>query len=124
MAAPPCPVWANTRGAAAIAVAAAPVVSMVRLIGSIIGALLDHCLGRCVRLEAWRTGPKPPWCVTFVTQVLLALEGRMPACGRNDPLGTSTSMKSLATPAGFEPATFSLEVTCSGLRGASCRFAA
>src|ERR1700686_3085955 len=39
-------------GAAAIAVAAAPVVSMLRLIGSIIGALLDHCHGRCVRLEA------------------------------------------------------------------------
>src|SRR5258708_22415340 len=35
MAVPPCPAcWANTRGAAAIAVAAAPVVSMVRLIGS------------------------------------------------------------------------------------------
>src|SRR5712675_1599533 len=43
IAVPPCPAcWANTRGAAAIAVAAAPVVSMVRLIGSI-GALLDQC---------------------------------------------------------------------------------
>src|SRR4030081_2176355 len=39
IAVPPCPAcWANARGAAAIAVAAAPVVSMVRLIGSIIGA--------------------------------------------------------------------------------------
>src|SRR5678815_3693631 len=43
MAAPP--VWANTFGAAAIAVAAAPVVSMVRRTGSIIGALLDHVIG-------------------------------------------------------------------------------
>src|ERR1700710_2281862 len=43
IAVPPCPAaCANTRGAAAIAVAAAPVVSMVRLIGSIIGALLDQ----------------------------------------------------------------------------------
>src|SRR6185437_14502329 len=38
---PPCPCWANTRGAAAMAVAAAPVVSMVRLTGSIIGASPD-----------------------------------------------------------------------------------
>jgi len=38
----PCPACsANTRGAAASAVAAAPVVSMVRLIGSIIGASPD-----------------------------------------------------------------------------------
>src|ERR1700712_369191 len=44
IAVPPCPAaCANTRGAAAIAVAAAPVVNMVRLIGSIIGALLDQC---------------------------------------------------------------------------------
>src|SRR3954469_10292154 len=43
IAVPPCPAaCANTRGAAAIAVAAAPVVRMVRLIGSIIGALLDY----------------------------------------------------------------------------------
>src|ERR1700754_1286321 len=43
IAVPPCPAaCANTRGAAAIAVAAAPVVSMVRLIGSIIGALLGY----------------------------------------------------------------------------------
>src|ERR1700733_11866208 len=43
IAVPPCPAaCANTRGAAAIAVAAAPVVSMVRLIGSIIGVLLDQ----------------------------------------------------------------------------------
>jgi len=40
------------RGAAAIAVAAAPVFSILRLIGSIIGVLLDYCCGRCVRLEA------------------------------------------------------------------------
>src|ERR1700736_2295823 len=46
--APPCPVrWANARGAAAIAVATAPVVSKVRLTLSIIGALLDDCHGRC-----------------------------------------------------------------------------
>ena len=59
---------------------------MLRLIGSIIGALLDHCHGRCVRLEAWRTGPKPPvrfsehnpWCATFVAQVPLAWRFRMP----------------------------------------------
>src|ERR1700744_6428983 len=38
----PCPAcWANTRGAAAMAVAAAPVVSMVSLRGSIIGASLN-----------------------------------------------------------------------------------
>src|SRR5882724_13041644 len=42
MAAPPCPACcANARGAAAKAVAAAPVVSIVRLTGSIMGALLD-----------------------------------------------------------------------------------
>src|SRR5580765_8487549 len=38
MAAPPC--CASTRGAAAIAAAAAPVFSILRLIGSIIGVLL------------------------------------------------------------------------------------
>src|SRR5450432_65998 len=57
IAVPPCPAcWANTRGAAAIAVAAAPVVSMVRLIGSIVGALLDQCHGRCVRQRHWTIG--------------------------------------------------------------------
>ena len=40
------------RGAAAIAVAAAPVFSILRRIGSIIGVLLDYCCGRCVRFEA------------------------------------------------------------------------
>src|SRR3954471_7878769 len=54
IAVPPCPAaCANTRGAAAIAVAAAPVVSMVRLIGSIIGALLDQCQGQCVLQAHW-----------------------------------------------------------------------
>src|SRR4051795_9671432 len=54
IAVPPCPAaCANTRGAAAIAVAAAPVVSMVRLIGSIIGALLDRCQGQCVLQARW-----------------------------------------------------------------------
>src|SRR4051812_19213517 len=44
IAVPPWPApCANARGAAAIAVAAAPLVSMVRLIGSTIGALLDQC---------------------------------------------------------------------------------
>jgi hypothetical protein len=43
MAAPLCSVvCANARGTAAIAVTAAPVASMVRLILSVIGALLDH----------------------------------------------------------------------------------
>src|SRR4030088_3597189 len=51
---PPCPASsAHTRGAAAIAVAAAPVVSMVRLIGSIVGALLDQYHGRCVHQGHW-----------------------------------------------------------------------
>src|SRR5713226_10004084 len=48
MAAPLCSVvCANARGTAAIAVTAAPVVSMVRLILSIIGALLEHCHDQC-----------------------------------------------------------------------------
>src|ERR1700681_2782074 len=60
MAAPPCPACcANTLGAAAIAVAAAPVASMLRLIGSIIGVLLGHCYGWCARLEMG-DGPAPP----------------------------------------------------------------
>src|ERR1700749_394958 len=51
MADPPCPVCcANTRGVAAIAVTAAPVTNMERLIESIIGGFLDHRRGRCVRL--------------------------------------------------------------------------
>src|ERR1700686_1181444 len=84
MAAPPFPVcWANRRGAAAIAVAAAPVASMLRLIGSIIGALLDHFHGRCVRLEAPECCADDrfrddPWCTGIVVQVVLALKGRMP----------------------------------------------
>src|SRR5712664_730397 len=53
MAAPPCP-CANTRGAAAIAVAAAPVVSMVRLIGSIIGAPPVCCYRRALRRRVGR----------------------------------------------------------------------
>src|SRR3979490_1253569 len=54
VAVPPCPACsANTRGAAAIAVAAAPVVSMVRLIGSIVGVLLDQCHGRFARQGHW-----------------------------------------------------------------------
>src|SRR5437016_6172399 len=49
MAVPPFPVcWPNTPGAAAIAVAAAPVFSIFRLIGSIIGFPLDGCHGPCV----------------------------------------------------------------------------
>jgi hypothetical protein len=42
-----------TPGAAAIVAAAAPVASMLRLIGSIIGVLLDRCHARSV-------GPKAP----------------------------------------------------------------
>src|ERR1700686_1902716 len=84
MAAPPFPVcWANRRGAAAIAVAAAPVASMSRLVESIIGALLDHCHGPCVRLEETERCAADgfrydPWCARIVAQVLLALKGRMP----------------------------------------------
>src|ERR1700730_16251115 len=52
MAAPLCSVvCANARGAAAIAVTAAPVVSMVRLILSIIGALLHQCHGRVPAIQ-------------------------------------------------------------------------
>src|SRR6266566_4077772 len=48
MAATPFPVcWPNTRRTAAIAVAAAPVASILRLIRSIVGVLLDDCCGRC-----------------------------------------------------------------------------
>src|SRR5882724_1543279 len=72
MAAPPCPACcANARGAAAKAVAAAPVVSMVRLTGSIMGALLDPrafdlCLdlylGQRVQCEGpYSTGFIPPF---------------------------------------------------------------
>src|SRR5215831_18174989 len=46
MAAPPCPVCASTRGAAAIAVAAAPVASMSRRVESIIIASRLLCFGR------------------------------------------------------------------------------
>src|ERR1700712_4989050 len=54
MAVPPCPAaCANTRGAAAIAVAAAPVVSMARLIGSIIGVLLDQCHAGARGKDVW-----------------------------------------------------------------------
>src|ERR1700730_10247858 len=57
IAGPPCPGWwAKTRGAAAIAVAAASVVSMVRLSGSIGGVLLEQCHGRCVRQGHWAIG--------------------------------------------------------------------
>src|ERR1700754_3595788 len=57
IAVPPCPAaCANTRGAAAIAVAAAPVVSMVRLILAIIGALLGQCHGQCVLQGHWTFG--------------------------------------------------------------------
>src|ERR1700704_3311189 len=57
IAVPPCPAcWANTRGAAAIAVAAAPVVSMVRLIGSIVGALLDQCHAGACGKDIWTIG--------------------------------------------------------------------
>src|SRR5258706_6461919 len=69
MAAPPCPVcWANTRGAAAIAVDAAPVVIKVRLIESIIGTPLDHRMAGADR-SRWST----------LALVVLALKGRMPA---------------------------------------------
>src|SRR6185295_17488538 len=63
MAVPPGPVcWANKRGAVAIAVAVAPVASMVRLVEAIIDGLVD----RCARILA---------------QFILGLKGRMPVCG-------------------------------------------
>src|SRR5688500_15345568 len=53
MAVPPCPgCCANKRGAAAITVAAAPVFSILRLIGSVIGVFLPFG-----RLTIWRPSP-------------------------------------------------------------------
>jgi hypothetical protein len=70
--APPCP-WANTRGAAAIAVAAAPAVSKVRRFESIIGALLDFCdccHGRCGANTAGTFFSYDRRSVVFVARVI------------------------------------------------------
>src|SRR4051794_28300 len=57
MVVPPClPCSAKTRGAAAIAVTAGPVFSMVRLILSIIGVVLDHVHGRGTTERVVRRG--------------------------------------------------------------------
>src|SRR5262249_34501493 len=88
---------------------------MLRLIGSIIGALLDHCHGQCppsypLRLAGegrkgeaygldrwrWQIFKCDPRCVTFVAQLLLAPKRRMPRASLCDyrrggtPIGLST----------------------------------
>jgi hypothetical protein len=81
---------------------------MVRLIESIIGALLDHRRGRCRRLEAQRTRPKllifryDPWCVTFVAQVLLAPKGGMPDMAM-EPRAKLANADGMSIPAPEDP---------------------
>src|ERR1700722_5107017 len=89
MAAPPWPAGcANTRDAAATAVAAAPVLNMLRRIGSIIGASL--IIVTAAACGSPRCGPGPGrrpvfrydrWCANLVAQVLLTLKGPLPASG-------------------------------------------
>src|SRR5690348_16936210 len=79
MAAPPCPVCASTRDAAAIAVAAAPVASMSRRVESIMDVLLPYpptVIPGCVRKHA---GPE-----SITTAGGYGFRARRSAAPRND----------------------------------------
>src|ERR1700722_13002686 len=119
MAPAPFPVcWPNTRRTAAIAVAAAPVASILRLIRSIVGVLLDKDLNR--EVHAAKTYCRSTVSSPFRNVITGSEEVRQSTCRQSAPVGGVLLLRSVRPDFGFALRVYQISELCSH-SSADCR---